>query len=224
HSYMKMLYKYPQAEYPYDHLIEENRTASKTQDEFELIDTGIFDEDRYFDIFIEYAKNDDEDIVSIVTVHNRGPEAAKLTLMPTVWFRKTWFTGHEPFMPKLTKLDEHSIKAFNPKYGNYIFTFCSNTDLVFCDNETNREKLYVIPNERKYTKYAINDCIGSGDRSRLNPLHAGTKAAAIYELEIPAGGQSSIKRRMQHQVEEQPLDSCEVSMELRKKEADEFYE
>lgn len=224
HSYMKMLYKYPQAEFPYDQLISENKKATKLQDEYELIDTGIFDEDRYFDIFIEYAKNDEEDIISIVTIHNRGPETAKLTVMPTVWFRKTWFTGHEPFMPKLSKLDEHSFRAFNPKYGNYVFTFCTNTDLVFCDNETNREKLYGISNERKYTKDAINDFIVLGDRSRLNPLHVGTKAAAIYELEIPAGDKKSIKLRMQRQVEERPLDSCEENMDLRKKEADEFYE
>jgi hypothetical protein len=224
HSYMKMLYKYPQAEFPYSKLVEENRKAGKLQEEFELIDTGLFDEDRYFDIFIEYAKNDVEDIIAIVTVHNRGPEAAKLTLMPTVWFRKTWFTGHEPFMPKITKLDDHSIKAFNPKSGNYIFTFCSNSDLVFCNNETNREKLYGIPNEQSFCKDGINNFIVSGDRKGLNPTNIGTKAAAIFELEIPAGGQKSIKLRMQHQVEDKPLETCEESMALRIKEADEFYD
>jgi hypothetical protein len=224
HSYMKMLYKYPQAEFPYQKLIEENRKAGKLEDEYELIDTGVFDEDRYFDIFIEYAKNDVEDIVAIVTVHNRGPEAAKLTVMPTIWFRKTWFTGHEPFMPKISKLDDHSVKAFNPKSGNYIFTFCSNSDLVFCNNETNREKLYGIPNEQTFCKDGINDYIVSGDNSGLNPTHIGTKAAAIFELEIPAGGSKSIKMRMQHQIEEKPLDSCQESLDLRKKEADEFYD
>ena len=224
HSYMKMLYKYPQAEFPYDKLIEENEKAGKLQDEYELIDTGIFDEDRYFDIFIEYAKVDAEDIISIVTVHNRGPEAAKLTLMPTVWFRKIWFTGHEPFMPRITKLSEHSFKASSPKMGNYIFTFCSNTDLAFCDNETNREKLYGIPNERKYAKDGINDYIVDGNRAGLNPQNTGTKAAAIFEMEIPAGGHKSIKMRMQHQLEDNPLDACHENMDLRRKEADEFYE
>ncbi|MBA4302539.1 Glycosyl hydrolase family 63 C-terminal domain-containing protein [Algoriphagus alkaliphilus] len=224
HSYMKMLYKYPQAEYPYQKLIDENRKAGKLQDEYELIDTGVFDEDRYFDIFIEYAKNDAEDIFSIVTVHNRGPEDAKLIVMPTVWFRKTWFTGHEPFMPTISKLDDHSIKAFNPKSGNYIFTFCSNTDLVFCNNETNREKLYGIPKDQIFCKDGINDFIVSGDRRGLNPQNMGTKAAAIFELEIPAGGSKSIKMRMQHQIEEKPLESSKESVELRKKEADEFYD
>lgn len=224
HSYMKMLYKYPQEEFPYSKLVEENRKAGKLQDEFELIDSGLFDEDRYFDIFIEYAKNDVEDIIAIVTVHNRGPEAAKLTLMPTVWFRKTWFTGHEPFMPKITKLNDHSIKAFNPKSGNYIFSFCSNSDLAFCNNETNREKLYGIPNEQSFCKDGINNFIVSGDRKGLNPNNIGTKAAAIFELEIPAGGQKSIKLRMQHQVEDKPLETCEESMALRIKEADQFYD
>lgn len=224
HSYMKMLYKYPQSEFPYQKLIDENKNAGKFKDEYELIDTGIFDEDRYFDIFIEYAKNDAEDIVAIATIHNRGPEAAKLTAMPTIWFRKTWFTGHEPFMPRISRLDDHTLKAFTPKSGNYIFSFCSNNELVFCDNETNREKLYGIPNERPYTKDAINDYIVHGDRSKLNPAHMGTKAAAIYELEVPAGGQVTIKMRMQRQATKNPLETCEETMASQKKEADDFYE
>src|SRR5690606_25575666 len=117
HSYMKMLYKYPQAEFPYQNLLEENSRRSKLDPEYELIDTGIFDEDKYFDIFIEYAKQDIEDIVAVATIHNRGPEEAKIWVMPTLWFRKNWFTGHEPFMPKLTKTSNNTIKAFNPKSG-----------------------------------------------------------------------------------------------------------
>jgi len=224
HSYMKMLYKYPQAEFPYQKLVEENKKASKLQPEYELIDTGIFDENRYFDIFIEYAKNDAEDIVATATIHNRGPEEAKLWVTPTVWFRKFWFTGHEPFMPKITKVSDNSFKAFNPKSGNYTFSFVDQQKLVFCDNETNRERLYGIPNEKKYTKDAINDYIVSGDASRLNSNQTGTKAAAIYELNIPAGGQAQIQLRMQHQPEETPLDSIAAIMALRKTEADEFYQ
>ena len=224
HSYMKMLYKYPQAEFPYQKLVEENKKASKLQPEYELIDTGIFDENRYFDIFIEYAKNDAEDIVATATIHNRGPEEAKLWVTPTVWFRKFWFTGHEPFMPKITKVSDNSFKAFNPKSGNYTFSFVDQQKLVFCDNETNRERLYGIPNEKKYTKDAINDYIVSGDASRLNSNQTGTKAAAIYELNIPAGGQAQIQLRMQHQPEETPLASIAAIMALRKTEADEFYQ
>ena len=144
-----------------------------------MLDTGIFDEDRYFDIVIEYAKEDAEDIVASATITNRCSEAAKLLVLPTVWFRKFWFTGHEPFMPKMTQMNSDSLKAFNPRSGNYIFSFKGHQELVFCDNETNRELLYGIPNERKSTKDAINDYLLHGDSSRLTS-GIGTKAAAIY--------------------------------------------
>ncbi|MFN5335986.1 MAG: MGH1-like glycoside hydrolase domain-containing protein [Bacteroidota bacterium] len=224
HSYMKMLYKYPQGEFPYKQLVEENKKAGKHHPEFELIDTGLFDDDRYFDIFIEYAKEDVEDMVGMATIHNRGPEAAKIWVMPTVWFRKFWFTGDEPFMPKITKQSEDSIKAFNPKSGNYLFHFSNPKELVFCDNETNRERLYGIPNERASTKDAINDYLISGDSSRLASKPTGTKAAAIYELEIPAGGQAQIHFRMQHHSGENPLASCQEIIKKRQEEADEFYQ
>jgi len=224
HSYMKMLYKYPQGEFPYKQLVEENKKAGKHHPEFELIDTGLFDDDRYFDILIEYAKEDVEDMVGMATIHNRGPESAKIWVMPTVWFRKFWFTGDEPFMPKITKQSEDSIKAFNPKSGNYLFHFSNPKELVFCDNETNRERLYGIPNERTSTKDAINDYLISGDTTRLASKPTGTKAAAIYELEIPAGGQAQVYFRMQHHSGENPLTSCQEILKKRKEEADEFYQ
>jgi hypothetical protein len=223
HSYMKMLYKYPQAEFPYQKLVDENKKASKLQDEYELLDTGIFDEDRYFDIVIEYAKEDAEDIVASATITNRGSEAAKLWVLPTVWFRKFWFTGHEPFMPKMTQLNSDSLKAFNPRSGNYIFSFKGHQELVFCDNETNRERLYGIPNERKSTKDAINDYLLHGDSSRLTS-GIGTKAAAIYELTIPAGGEAKVQFRMQRQLEEDSQEAIPEILAKRKKEADEFYQ
>ncbi|WP_026945337.1 MGH1-like glycoside hydrolase domain-containing protein [Algoriphagus marincola] len=223
HSYMKMLYKYPQAEFPYQKLLLENKKRQKTDPEFELIDTGVFDEDRYFDIFIEYAKNDAEDIVAKVTIHNRGPESAPIWVMPTLWFRKTWFTGHEPFMPKLSLVRSNRIKAFNPKSGNYSITFSGNPDIRFCDNETNRERLYNIPNEREFHKDGINDYLIKKDDSKVNPKFTGTKAAAIYHLDIPAGEKVEIKMRLQHQLEDQPLEICETCLEERKREADEFY-
>ena len=177
HSYMKMLYKYPQAEFPYQKLIEESKRRGKTDPEFELIDTGVFDDDRYFDIFIEYAKHDFEDIIAKATIYNRGPEKATIWVMPTFWFRKTWFTGHEPFMPKISLTKSNRIKAFSPKSGNYSVSFEGNPDIRFCDNETNRERLYGIPNERNFTKDAINDFVVNGDESKLNPAFHGTKAA-----------------------------------------------
>ncbi|MFT6892920.1 MAG: hypothetical protein ACJAWX_000521 [Algoriphagus sp.] len=223
HSYMKMLYKYPQAEYPYQSLLEENLTRGKSNPEYELIDTGIFDEDRYFDIFIEYAKQDAEDIVAVASIHNRGPEEATIWVMPTLWFRKTWYTGHEPFMPKLSKRTDNSIKVFHPKSGNYSVTFDGNPELKFCDNETNRERLYGIKNERKFLKDGINDYVVSGDDSHLNPEDFGTKAAAIYKITIPAGGSHQIKLRLQHQSEDLALEICDECLNTKITEADEFY-
>ncbi|MGM0944446.1 MAG: MGH1-like glycoside hydrolase domain-containing protein [Bacteroidota bacterium] len=223
HSYMKMLYKYPQSPFPYEELIGENKRRGKTDSEYELIDTGIFDEDRYFDVFMEYAKHDSEDIIGVATIHNRGPEAAKIWVMPTVWFRKTWFTGHEPFMPKLSLKRSNQIKVFSPKSGNFNLTFDGNPDIRFCDNETNRERLYNIPNERPYTKDGINDFIIHGNDNRLNPSFYGTKAAAIYELTIPAGESKQVKFRLQRQDEPNPLSVCKDCLNQRKKEADEFY-
>jgi len=224
HSYMKMLYKYPQAEYPYRLLLEESQRRNKLNPEFELIDTGIFDEDKYFDIFIEYAKHDVEDIIAIATIHNRGPEEAKIWVMPTLWFRKTWYTGHEPFMPKLSKQGPHTIKAFSPKSGNYTINFEGEPELKFCDNETNRERLYGIPNEKQYPKDGINDYVVTGDSKNLNPKDFGTKAAAIYQITIPAGESRQVKMRLQHKPEGDPLELCDPCMATRKAEADEFYD
>jgi len=223
HSYMKMLYKYPQSEYPYQALLDENLRRGKNDPEYELIDTGIFDEDRYFDIFIEYGKQDVEDIVAVATIHNRGPEESTIWVMPTFWFRKTWYTGHEPFMPKLSKRTNNSIKAFNPKSGNFNIAFDGNPEIKFCNNETNRERLYGISNERNYLKDGINDYVISGDESTVNPGDFGTKAAAIYKITIPAGGSHQVKLRLQHQVEDNPLDCCDTCIQARIDDADEFY-
>ena len=223
HSYMKMLYKYPQQEFPYKQLLEENGRRTKNDPEFELLDTGIFDKDEYFDIFIEYAKNDIEDIVAKATIHNRGPEDAELTVMPTIWFRKTWFTGHEPFLPKLSKTSDNSLKAFHAHNGNYFFHFDGSPELQFCDNETNRERLYHIPNEKKYLKDAINDYVVHGKTDTLNPLYEGTKAAAIYRLHIPAGESVTVKFRMRHQSTELSKDDCEAVLQARLQDANDFY-
>jgi hypothetical protein len=223
HSYMKMLYKYPQAEYPYRLLVEESRQRNKLDPEFEIIDTGLFDEDKYFDIFIEYAKHDIEDIIAIATIHNRGPEEAKIWVMPTLWFRKTWYTGHEPFLPKLSKQGPHTIKAFSPKSGNYTINFEGEPELKFCDNETNRERLYGIPNEKQFPKDGINDYVVTGNSKNLNPKEFGTKAAAIYQITIPAGESRQVKMRLQHKPEGDPLEICDSCMATRKEEADEFY-
>jgi hypothetical protein len=223
HSYMKMLYKYPQNEFPYSKIKEENKARSKADPEYEIIDTGIFDDDAYFDIFIEYAKRDVEDISGFTTIHNRGKEDAEIWVMPTFWFRKTWHTGHEPFMPKLSKTEENGIKAFSPNNGNYYISFDGSPEIKFCDNETNRERLYHIPNDKKYLKDAINDYVVHRYSQYLNPSNYGTKAAAIYKLTIPAGGSSVVKFRMMHQKSASGIAQCDEILKERKKEADEFY-
>ena len=223
HSYMKMLYKYPQAEFPYHDLISTNQKQGKLKPEYELIDTGIFDEDKYFDIFIEYAKHDVEDIIGKATIHNRGPIDADIWVMPTLWFRKTWFTGHEPFMPRISKSSPNSMKVFSPKSGNFAVTFSGEPELKFCDNETNQARLYNISNEKRYLKDAINDYVVSGYERHLNPAEFGTKASAIYKIRIPAGQSHEITLRLQHEITESPLELCEKYMRLRKEEADEFY-
>lgn len=223
HSYMKMLYKYPQQEFPYQDLVDENAKRGKHDPEYELIDTGIFDDDAYFDIFIEYAKEDYEDIVAKATIHNRGKEEATIWVMPTIWFRKTWFTGHEPFLPKLSKSTSNRILAFNPKLGNYHFHFDGEPELLFCDNETNRKKLYDIDNQKTFLKDAINDYVVAGDTAHLNPKHFGTKAAALYKITVPAGGCHTVAFRMAHKNAAVDTNDSDNIIEKRLKETNEFY-
>jgi hypothetical protein len=223
HSYMKMLYKYPQNEFPYQQLLDENIKRGVAGTEYELIDTGIFDQDEYFDVFIEYAKGDVEDLVGTATIHNRSKEDAEIWVMPTFWFRKNWFTGNEPFMPKLSQLEDQSALAFLPKYGNYYIQFDGQPELKFCENETNRKRLYNIANEKKYLKDGINDYVVSRDAKHCNPKNIGTKMAAIYKLSIPAESSVQVTFRMSQDISDDIEQATEI-LQQRKKEADEFYE
>jgi hypothetical protein len=224
HSYMKMLYKYPQGEFPYQKLIDENARRTKKDPEYELIDTGVFDNNEYFDIFIEYAKHDVEDLVARATIHNRSEDEATLYVVPTIWCRKNWFTGQEPYMPRLYSEEENGLGAFLPKSGSYSFTFSGEPELVFCDNETNRERLYGIDNPKKYLKDAVNDYLVHGDGKHLNPNGVGTKASAIYKITIPSGGSHQVTIRMSHNKSAGSLESADEIIERRKSETDEFYE
>src|SRR5690606_23238935 len=181
-----------------------------------------FDADAYFDIFIEYAKNDVEDIVGRATIHNRGKEAADIWVMPTIWFRKTWFTGNEPFMPQLWKAGDE-IHAFSPKTGNLHFSFSGAPELLFCENETNRQRLYQIDNLKKYLKDSINDYVITGDKSYVNPQGKGTKAAAMYKISIPAGGSAEVSFRMKHPSSNGVDQTFDEIIEQKRGEADEFY-
>jgi hypothetical protein len=190
HSYMKYLYKYPQAEYPYGRLVEENRRRGKNEPEFELLDTGIFEDNRYFDVFVEYAKGDAEDILVRIRVANRGPEAATLDLLPTVWFRNTWsFDKNEPrpYMQMANPGQEQAIHINHPMYGERWLYMEGAPKVLFTENETNVARLYGAANPSPYVKDSIDDAIVHGREDAVNPSQVGTKAAAHYALTVPAG-------------------------------------
>ena len=199
HSYMKYLYKYPQVAYPYDDLVRTNRQRARTEMEYELLDTGVFDGDRYFDIFVEYAKESPEDIQIRITAHNRGPSSASLQVLPTIWFRNTWTRDSErtPILRQVGNHDSCSvIHATHPVLGERFLYCDSAVPLLFTENETNNQRLFRTPNASPYVKDGINNYVVEGDRGAVNPRNVGTKAAAQYQLTIPAGGSRSIGLRL----------------------------
>ncbi len=228
HSYLKYLYKYGQAEFPYSRLIEENRNAGKLSGEIELLDTGIFDENKYFDCFVEYAKADADDILIKVTVVNRGAETAKINVLPTVWARNTWsWSGEKPHI----KFQISDVESSAVDLGEY-FLFCENADeLLFCENNTNKQKLFGAENESPFVKDGINDYIVSGKADAVNPEKSGTKAAANYLLELKGGEEKVIRLRLAKKDISRQGAKKQISafadfdkiFSNRKKEADEFY-
>jgi hypothetical protein len=200
-SYAKALYKYPQAEFPYARLVEENRRRGKDQPEFELLDTGIFDGDRYFDIFAEYAKGAPDDLLIRVTVVNRGPEAAALHVLPTLWFRNTWSwgrMGEEGCWPKGVIRQENGIlHAHHPGLGRLrLAAETPPAALLFTENETNVERLFATPNPGPYVKDAFHDYLIAGRSGAVNPAGEGSKAAFHYRLELPPGGETVLCFRL----------------------------
>jgi hypothetical protein len=200
HSYMKYLYKYPQAAFPYADLVSTNRSRSRNEPEYELLDTGIFDSNRYFDVFTEYAKVSPEDILIRITVFNRGPESAPIHVIPTLWFRNTWYDDEFAEIPVLKQLhfDETYgvIGAFHPDLGNWLFTVTGSNDLLFTDNETNTERLRGTPNPTPYVKDGINNAIVLDQKKAVNPGKTGTKAAAQYCLLIESGKSQVLNLRL----------------------------
>ena len=233
HSYMKYLYKYPQSEYPYADLVEENQRRGKDASEYELLDTGVFDEDKYFDIFIEYAKASDEDILIKVTAHNRGEVEKPLHILPTLWFRNTWSWYKDAKKPKLkvyAQKDGYSvIEASHPSLGER-WLYCSNvrangrSPLLFTENETNNQLLFNTDNASPYVKDGINNYVVNGDRNAINPDNIGTKFASHYQLSIPAGESRTIELRLcDSNSLENPFTDIDNVFERQKQEADEFY-
>ena len=224
HSYMKMLYKYPQAAFPYSSLVEENRRRGKDQPEFELIDTGIFDDDRYFDVFVEYAKATPDDLLARVTVHNRGGEEAMLHVLPQVWFRNTWSWGIEREKPVMYAVRDNAIQIDDHALGAPRWIYFDSPDgLLFCENETNLERLYGVPNTSPFSKDGINNCVVHGETGAVNPQRQGTKAAAHYRLTVPAGGTAEVRIRISDEKNDPPFAGFETTFAQRIREADEFF-
>jgi hypothetical protein len=230
HSYMKYLYKYPQAEFPYGWLVEENRRRGKLAPEFELIDTGVFNEDRYFDVVIEYAKAEVEDILVRISATNRGPEAKQLRLLPTIWFRNTWSWDHTVARPALFQarsVAETAIELNHPVMGQR-WLYCDDSPaLLFTENETNTQRLYNSPNASQYVKDGVNNYVVNGDQGAVNPDHQGTKAAADYRLTINPGETATIRLRL---TDKAPGTAVQIDQRFdqifndRIREADEFYQ
>lgn len=225
HSYMKYLYKYPHAEFPYAQLVEENRRRGKRDLEFELINTGVFDEDRYFDVQVEYAKQTPEDILIRIEVTNHGPEDADLHLLPTVWFRNTWSWNQEGKKPLLRKAEGNIVEISNDKYGNR-YLYCDGApQLLFTENETNHMRIYGSMNGTRFAKDGINNYIVNGVQGAVNPEQRGTKAAADYLLRVPSGKTVTVCLRLSDQKLTKPFgQNFDQMIAERKKEADEFYQ
>jgi len=236
HSYMKYLYKYPQAPYPYGQLLEENQRRTKLDDEYELVDTGIFGHGRYFDVIVEYAKADVEDLLIRIHVSNRGPEQAQIHVLPTLWFRNTWSWGHDNRRPSIAsrtngRQRQSQLSTLIAKHwhlGEYALYFSGADDLLFTENESNSERLFGVPSPTPYVKDAFHEYLVKNRRAAVNPAGVGTKAAAHYTLAVNSGETITIDLRLASvrdgHLLASPFSDFDSLLRLRHKEADEFYD
>jgi hypothetical protein len=224
HSYMKYLYKYPQREYPYSDLVNTNRSRSRDDFEYELLDTGVFDDDRYFDVFVEYAKADPDDIVIKITAYNRGPELAELHLLPTLWFRNTWSWNQGVAKPSIREVEKGSIRASHGQLGDWTLDCEGDPELLFTENESNASRLWGQPNPSQYVKDAFHNFVVSGNRDAVNPNKTGTKAAAHYRLEVPSGGSKAVRLRLSARPSSDAFGAFDKIFASRLADADEFYD
>jgi hypothetical protein len=230
HSYMKYLYKYPQSAYPYVDLINTNRHRTRLDPEYELLDTGVFNEDRYFDVFVEYAKAAPTDLLIEITVCNRGPEESVIHVLPTMWFRNLWTWWPEEVKPSLTDASRRNgastIAASNALLGDY-FLYCEGSArLLFTENETNNQRLFGTANPTPYVKDGINEYVVGGRQNAVNPENAGTKVAAHYQLRVGAGAAAIVRLRLNNIAPgaEEPFGTQFAQiLDARRREADEFY-
>lgn len=225
HSYMKYLYKYPQKRFPYDRLVSENRKRGRSQEEYELLDTGIFEESRYFDVLVEYAKNDVEDILIQITVTNRGPEKASLDVLPTIWFRNTWAWGGNEPRPNLAAIGDNGIVLQEPQYGERWLWAEGECQTLFTENETNFRRIFNYDAPQAYCKDGINDFVVRGESTAVNPARQGTKAAMRYRLQLASDEARVIRLRFRDTPEREELFGApfDAVFTTRIREADEFY-
>src|SRR5580698_10046052 len=195
HSYLKMLYKYPQAAYPYSQLLEKNRARGPEQGEFELLDTGLFDDDRYFDVFVEYAKGAPDEVLMQITAHNRGPDAAPLTLLPQLCCRNIWSWRPGVAKPALAARAD-GVDAQHSALGTLRLDLDSASTLLFCENETNMRRLFGQNEARGYFKDAFHEYIVQGRHDAVNPGQTGTKVGALYETNVAAGAAVTLRLRL----------------------------
>lgn len=236
HSYMKYLYKYPQEAFPYADLVETSRGRSRHEFEYELLDTGVFDRDRYFDVFVEYAKRSPEDILIQITVENRGDEPAELHVLPTVWFRNQWSSPGNADRPSLSQIvgagGQAAVKAVDPVLGERYLYCEGEVSLLFTENETNTQRIFGAPNLIPYVKDGINNYVVHGQEGAVNPEKKGTKASAHYRLTVPPGGRREVRLRLTNLAPSvltegngaSPFGAgFEETIEARRNDADEFY-
>ena len=223
HSYMKMLYKYPQRAFPYVQLLAENKRRTREDPEFELIDTGIFNDNEYFDVFIEYAKNSEHDLLVQYTIYNRGGQNAPLHLLPSLWYRNTLDWGEVLQRPEISIADKNTLLLQTKYLGDYYCYADGDAAFLFCENESNNQRLFNTPNKHPYTKDGINNFIVNGDVRAISPHGSGTKAAIHYTLNIAAGTSAIIKLRLTNTKTDTPFKGFDDSMAVQKSNADNFY-
>jgi hypothetical protein len=230
HSYMKYLYKYPQAAYPYDDIIATNRRRSRNEFEYELLDTGIFNDDRYFDVYVEYAKESPEDILIRISVSNRGPAPATLHVLPTLWFRNAWSWSADAPKPALREVSRQTgrriIAASHAELGDRWLYIDGDVPLLFTENETNNQRLFGGSNAGPYVKDGINNWLVNGQKDAVNPSQSGTKAASHHQLNIGAGQTATLRLRLSPAEPGKagdPFAGFDQKFEARRREADEFY-
>jgi len=221
HSYQKMLYKYPQNEYPYALLVDENKRRTRNDPEFELIDTGIFNQDEYFDVFIEYARNAPDDILVKITVCNRGSQEAALNVLPTIWFRNTWAWGYDDYRPELSADSHGVIEVYHKDLGQFWLNGEGSPELLFCDNETNTRRLYNYDDGKQFYKDGINDHLVHGTNT-INPKQTGTKASANYDITVPPQQSVTLRLRLSANATNGFADFDKL-FDARSAEAGEFY-